>query len=122
MPVDGSMFDRLTQRLATGSSRRQALVALAAIGLGGALAADPQLTEAKKNKKNKKLGESCNKAKECQSGLHCNKLFNNKVCNTQGTRCCAKNGTKCPHGDCDCCKGFHCRFDSDSSKQKCVSD
>jgi hypothetical protein len=118
--MDGSTFDRLTRRLTTGSSRRQALAALVAIGLGGALAsADPQLTAAKKNKK---LGESCDKAKECESGLHCNKLFQNKVCNTKGTRCCAKNGTKCPHGDCDCCKGFHCRFDSDSSKQKCVSD
>ena len=115
--MDGLKFDRLTRQLRAGSSRRQALAVLAALGLGGALAStDLQSAAAAKNKK---LGETCNKAKECQSGLHCNSLFNNKVCNTSGTRCCAKSGQKCPHGDCDCCKGFSCKFNQDSSKQKC---
>ena len=102
--MDGLTFDRMTRRLAAGASRRQALTALAGHPASLARLASADLSAAgaknKKKNKNKKLGESCNKAKECESGLHCSKLFSNNVCNTKGTRCCAKDGGKCPHGDC----------------------
>ena len=99
--MDGSRFDSLARRLATGVDRRQALRALAASGAAGLLTR-LGLDEVDA----RRLGRRCNEDRDCpdRRGVTCARLA--RECRG-GKRCCGKRRARC-RNDCDCCRGYRC--------------
>ena len=104
--MEPSRFDELTKALATSTSRRQALKALAAT-LGGLLGLGSVGTALANCKPN---GIGCNTGTQCCSGK----------CQ-HGTCCSSQEGATCSV-DRDCCSGTCCQGVCCTSGQVCLSN
>lgn len=118
--MDASTFDKFSQIIAHASTRRSALGALAAAGIGGAmLSADADA----KGKGKKKRKRKCKKvaSKPCTSDKTCCNGKTNNICavpvngSNSDTFCCGGLNAKCGgiNDDLDavapfCCVGFAC--------------
>jgi hypothetical protein len=117
--MDGLTFDKLSQTIAHASTRRSALGALIATGLGGAALSSADA----KGKGKKKRKRKCKKVegKPCTSDKTCCKGKTNNICavpvngSNSDTFCCGGASAKCGgiNGDGDavapfCCNGFAC--------------
>lgn len=118
--MDGLSFDKLSRIVARSSTRRSALGALAAAGIGGAML--PSDADAK-GKGKKKRKRKCKKVegKPCTSDKTCCKGKTNNICavpvngSNDDTFCCGGAGAKCGGKNDDedavapyCCNGFEC--------------
>ena len=117
--MDGSTFDKLSQIVSHAGTRRSALSALVAAGLGGAALSSADA----KGKGKKKRKRKCKKVegKPCTSDSQCCNGKTNNICavrsgagNSDKT-CCGGTGAKCGgfNGDLDavapfCCQDFEC--------------
>ncbi len=133
--MEPSCFDDLTKALATATSRRQALKAIAAtvgglLGLGGVGTA---LANCKPN------GIGCNIGSQCCSGACCHGTCTNlgttSNCGSCGNTCganqvcqngtcvtpCTTSGGTCG-GDTECCSGTCCQGTCCGSGQVCLSN
>ena len=99
--MDRNRFDIITRELTTTNSRRAALKALTAVGLGLAVArlgSSPAVAKGKKS-----LSARCKKSDECKGSLVCQKANAENGCfPATEKRCCVKLGGSCNDG-CDCC-------------------
>ncbi len=105
--MEPSRFDELTKALATSTSRRQALKAIAATALGSILGLGGIGTALANCKPN---GYGCNIRTQCCSG-QCQ----------HGTCCSSQEGTTCSV-DRDCCSGTCCQGVCCGSGQVCLSN
>ena len=114
--MDGSTFDRLSQIVSHAGTRRSALSALAAAGIGGALlSASDAEGKKKKKKKRKNIGR-----KACTSDKQCCPSKTKFLCrvpndgSNSDTFCCGGTGAKCSRNDDGdeirptCCTDFTC--------------
>jgi hypothetical protein len=118
--MDARIFDLLSQQIAGASTRRSALGALAAAGIGGASLLSASDTEGKKrkNKKKKKCknvaGKPCTSDKTCCPGKTKNICRVPSNGGNSDTKCCGGTGATCSRNiDGDevapvCCTGFPC--------------
>jgi hypothetical protein len=118
--MDGTTFDAVARRLASGLSRRQALRglvagALAAVGAGTGLGTDPEQTVAADRVRCLKAGVRCTSSKQC-----CTKKTN-RICKqplnagNSDRVCCGGEGATCGGKNDDgddirpyCCMGYSC--------------
>lgn len=119
--MEGSTFDKLSLIVSRAGTRRSALRALAAAGLGGALLAAPD-AEAKGKKKRKRKcknvsGKPCTSDKTCCPGKTKNLCRVPSNGGNSDTFCCGATGAKCSRNnvgdtgdelDPVCCTGFPC--------------
>jgi hypothetical protein len=107
--MDQKCFDAIAREMGNGSSRRQALGALAAAGIGGALAlvgfgsAEAACTHVRKPCKSG--GECCGKKGTTSCDRISKSCTNNRL--RRKNRCCRTNGSKCDR-TCDCCDPLVC--------------
>lgn len=119
--MDGSTFDKLSLIIARASTRRSALGALAAVGVGGAALLPASDAEGKKKKKKKKCknvnGKTCTSDKKCCPGKTKNICRVPSNGGNSDTKCCGGTGAPCRRnneGDAGdelapfCCTGFPC--------------
>lgn len=100
--MDSERFDRLSRRIGAQTTRRSALAALAALGLGGVARLDSDAASSR-GKKHKK---QCTKKKPCPVCQKCNKHHKCKPL-ADGTAC--AQGATCQGGVCGCASGsFPC--------------
>jgi hypothetical protein len=106
--MDSNRFDLIARHLSTSGTRRQAVMSLAAGGLGlgltglGLAGSD---AKKKKNRKKKKKGNGalCKKTDQCKGSLVCQVALATDDCYpTAEKRCCVKEGGFCNDG-CECC-------------------
>ena len=104
--MDTRNFDGIVRNLNTAGSRRNALMVLAAGGLGlGFLLAEDAEAKKKKNKRKKKksLAERCKKSDQCGGGLKCELANSQNSCFASTEKlCCKPIGARCDDG-CECC-------------------
>ncbi len=131
--MDGKLFDRITRTLASSAPRRATLRATAAAALAGMSASiGGQITEAKKNRKNKKkrcrdLRQKCGGGKKCCNGsglVKCREVTDplKPQCDgVSGRRCCGLDGAKCDANgdDCQCCEGLRCKLIISEGVHRC---
>ena len=121
--MDGSTFDKLSQIVSQSGTRRSALSALAAAGLGGAALLSATDVEGKKKKKKKKKkcknvsGKACTSDNQCCPGKTKNLCRVPSNGGNSDTFCCGGTGATCRRnneGDIGdeippvCCTGFPC--------------
>lgn len=124
--MDGSTFDKISQIVSQAGTRRSALSALVATGLGGAAllaASDAEGKKNKKKRKKKKKNKKCKNSvgKPCTSDKKCCTGKTNNICgvpvngSNSDTYCCGGTDAKCGgiNDDLDavapfCCNGFAC--------------
>ncbi len=127
--MDGSTFDRLSQIVSHAGTRRSALSALVAAGIGGGALLSASDAEGKKKKKNKcknVAGKPCKSDKTCCPGK------TNNICavptngSNSDTFCCGSTGAKCGgvNDDLDalapfCCVDFTCSATAPGSTGTC---
>jgi hypothetical protein len=101
IPLDIRRFDAVSRQLGVASSRRGAMRALAAGGLGLGLARIGLQSASAGGKK--RLGARCQKSSECKGALKCKKSNSEHGCFVKTKeRCCKPLGAPCTDG-CDCC-------------------
>ena len=118
--MDGKCFDSLSQQIAGARTRRSALGALVAAGIGGAALVSDASAKGKGKKKRKRKckkveGKPCTTSKTCCTGK------TNNVCavpvngSNSDTFCCGGQNAKCGGINVDldavapfCCNGFAC--------------
>lgn len=112
--MDGQRFDRITRRLATGTTRRAALGAL--VGSVFGLAWRPESADARRSNRNRRnrrtrrvpcrryLGEPCSARARCCGPYTCGNNGNPLT----GRTCCSQDGLPCRTSN-DCCGRLLCR-------------
>jgi hypothetical protein len=120
--MDGSTFDKLSLIVSQAGTRRRALGALAAAGVGGAALLTASDTEGKKKKKKKKRCKNVS-GKPCKSDNTCCPGKTKNICRVPSnggnsdTKCCGGTGAPCSRNsegdegdglDPVCCTGFPC--------------
>jgi len=122
--MDSERFDRLSQVLASGATRRSTLGVLAALGVAGGSGPITEARRKKKRRKKKSLGlkARCTPGKsKCKSGLTCDVPTTRHTCSdtVMGVDewCCVPPGGSC--SECDCCGDYYCEFD-DNNEPHCV--
>lgn len=121
--MDGSTFDKLSLIVSHAGTRRSALTALAAAGLGGAALLAASDAEGKKGKGKKKRKRKCKgntAGKPCTTDKTCCTSKTKNICRVPSnggnsdTFCCGGPGATCSrNADEDeippvCCTGFPC--------------
>jgi hypothetical protein len=122
--MDGALFDRITKTLVNAAPRRNAVKALAGIGLA-AVTTDLGVEDA--SARCQKIGQRCGGNKTCcnKSGLvRCENFPQGECLNPgkpAGMRCCGQEGAPCDpkfgtptgsgpgtYGNCSCCAPLFC--------------
>jgi hypothetical protein len=120
--MDGSTFDRLSLIVSQAATRRSALGALAAAGLGGAalLAASDAEGKGKGKKKRKRKCKNNTAGKPCTTDKICCTGKTKNICRVPSnggnsdTKCCGGTGAPCSRNSDEdelepvCCTGFPC--------------
>jgi hypothetical protein len=117
--MDGSVFDRITKRLAGGIPRRGAVTVVAATALAALtsrLASVEAVAKKNKKKRCRSRQQTCGGRKKCcnKSGLNQCGEFPTLACQFTGRHCCGVEGALCDKsagnnfGNCDCCEGTVC--------------
>ena len=128
--MDGTLFDRIAKTLAQAEPRRNAVKALAGVGLAAVtikLGADNTSAH---RQRCQNIGQTCGGDKICcnKSGLVRCENFPTSLCvdpgKPAGTRCCGQEGARCDpkfgkqlvprkfsrtsRGNCSCCDPLYC--------------
>jgi hypothetical protein len=135
--MDASLFDRITKSLAGAGPRRNAVKALAGVGLA---AVTTRLGVNDASARCQKLGRRCGGNKKCcnKSGLVSCQDFPQGECQdpgkAAGLRCCGQEGAHCnpkfgspgspsptTYGNCSCCAPLFCGKQTDG-KFRCQTE
>jgi hypothetical protein len=142
--MDGSLFDRITKKLADSAPRRAAIRAGAGATLATVLASIGSVADARKKRKKRcrHVGQTCGSSskkgrRKCcnESGLIRCEQFPTETCTTlSGFYCCGQVGSICDpnfgtplkmspsvHGNCSCCDPLYCGLQEDD-QFRCQSE
>lgn len=119
--MDSERFDAIAQCLASGSSRRGAVTAVAILAGTGFAGLDTVAARKRKRRNRKKpckdLQDSCTRSRQCCGKRVCQLVP--KICSEDGSKtCCSKIRGSCGN-NCGCCGALRCAAENES---RCCAD